>query len=114
MASKKKQFAHTLIAETAKEFAGAFYEEAAHDNEFYKFYPKQRMFIRREWHRFVEAARLQLSKMLGMSHIAEWQKEQIFEALIQHSTLPGNVDERVGQKVLMGEITPETVMNVVH
>lgn len=109
---KKQQFAHQLLAETAKEFAGAFYEEAAVDDHFYSFYPSQKKFIRREWPRFVEAARLQLSKMLGMAHITEFQKEQIFEALVKHAGLPGNVDKRIAAKVISGELTPETLMVV--
>lgn len=110
--SKKQQFAHELIAATAKEFAGAFYEELALDDAFFSFYPSQKKFIRREWPRFVEAARLQLSKMLGMSHISEFQKEQIFDALLKHSALPGNVDKRIAAKVVSGKITPETLMMV--
>lgn len=109
----KHKFAHELLAETAKEFAGTWYEEAAHDNEFYSFYPSQEMFINREWSRFVEAARLQLSKMLGMSSVPEYQKEQIFEALVKHASLPGNVDTRIAQKVITGELTPDSLM-VVH
>lgn len=97
--STNKKFAHKLIAETAKEFAGAFYEEVAHDDTFYKYYPKQKFFIQREYRRFIETARLQLSKMLGMSTTPEWQKEQIFEALIKHSEMPGNIDPRVASEL---------------
>lgn len=107
-----QKLAHKLIAETAKEFAGAFYEEAAHDDMFYKFYPKQRMFIRREWHRFVETARKQLSAMLGMPTTPEWQKEEIFEALIKHSSLPGNVDRRITAQVAAGTLNPETIVSI--
>ena len=108
----KQQFAHTLLAETAKEFAATFYEDLAKDNQFYAFYPSQKKFVKREWHRFVEAARLQLSKMLGMAHISDFQKEQIFDALVKHSALPGNVDKRITQKVIDGTLTPETLMVV--
>lgn len=110
--TRKSQFCHELLAATAKEFAGAFYEEAAHDNEFYKFYPTQKRFIKREWHRFVESARMQLSKMLGMSQVSEFQKEQIFDALVKHAALPGNVDKRITDKVVNGSLTPETLMVV--
>jgi hypothetical protein len=112
--STNQKFAHKLLVETAKEFAGAFYEEAAQDNEFYKFYPNQRFFIRREHKRFIEAARLQLSKMLGMSTTPEWQKEEIFEALIKHAAMPGNIDKRVAQKMIdNGDVpdVPSTVIN---
>lgn len=110
--TKKAKFAHELLAATAKEFAACFYEEAAKDNEFYKFYPQQKKFVKREWHRFVETARIQLSKMLGMAHISEFQKEQIFDALVKHASLPGNVDNRITQKVVDGTLTPETLMVV--
>ena len=99
--STHKKFAHELIAKTAKDMAGCWYEEAAHDNEFYSFYPDQKMFIKREWKRFVEHARKTLASMLGDTTVPEWQKEQIFEALIKHASLPGNVDRRVANKMLM-------------
>ena len=98
--STNKKFAHKLLAETAKELAGAFYEEAAHDDTFYSYYPDQKKFIKREWHRFVETARLQLSKMLGMPHVSEAEKEQIFAALVKHASLPGNADPRAVQQSL--------------
>lgn len=95
-----QKMAHELIADTAKGLAAAFYEEAAKDNDFYKFYPKQKAFVNREWGRFVEAARNTLAQMLGRNDVPEWQKEQIHEALILHATLPGNIDKRVTNKVL--------------
>lgn len=108
MAGKPK-YTHKLIAATAREFAGAFYEEAASaSDDFFKYYPNQRFFIRREWRRFVEVARKQLAAMLGMSTIPEWEKEQIFEALLKHSAIPGNVDPRVVHNV----INPPTSMAV--
>lgn len=110
--STNQKFAHKLLAETAKDMAAAFYEELAHDNEFYKFYPAQLNFIKYEWHRFVEPARQTLSRMLGMSTTPEWQKEQIFEALIQHASLPGNVDKRIAAKMISGELQPETLMTI--
>lgn len=109
---EKQKFAHELIAETAKEMAACWYEEAAHDNEFFAFYPVQAKFVKREWPRFIEHARKQLAGMLGSPMVPEDQKEQIFEALIKHSTLPGNVDKRIAQKVLDGSLTPETLMTV--
>jgi hypothetical protein len=101
MSSRTNKLAHEMLAETAKEMAGAWYEEAAHDNEFYAFYPKQKFFINREWHRFIPAAKTQLAVMLGMSdeQVPEWQKERIADALIKHASLPGNVDPRVAARV---------------
>lgn len=98
--STNKRFAHELIAQTAKEMAAIWYEEAAHDNEFYKFYPKQKMFINREWKRFIDIAKATLAQTLGCSDTPEWQKEQIMDALIKHASLPGNIDKRVAEKVV--------------
>ncbi len=110
MASKKQKFTHTLIAETAKEMASCWYEEAAHDNDFFHFYPKQKMFVNREWKRFVEAARKTLATMLGNPTLPEWQKEQIFDALVKHAGMPGNVDPRVMHQMN----NPESLMRVVN
>lgn len=104
--STKTKYAHKLLAETAKEFAAAWYEEAAHDNDFYRFYPSQKGFVKREYYRFIEAARLQLSKMLGMSTVTEFQKAEIFEALIKHSEIPGNIDRRVAAQMIAGGDVP--------
>jgi hypothetical protein len=98
-AQAHKKMAHELVAETAKEMAGAWYEEAAHDDEFYAFYPSQNKFIKREWHRFIEQARQTLASMLGRVGVDEWQKEQIFDALLKHASIPGNMDPRVAKKV---------------
>ena len=104
-----QKLAHELLAATAKEMAGCWYEEAAHDNEFYAFYPKQAQFINREWHRFIEAARMTLVGMLGSPMTPEWQKEQISEALIKHASLPGNIDKRVAAKMIAGGDAPQMV-----
>lgn len=104
--STKTKFTHELIAQTAKEMAAAFYEEAARDNEFYVFYPQQKMFINREWKRFVEAARKMLAVMLGYSTTPEWQKEQISDALIKHAAIPGNIDRRVAAQMITGGDVP--------
>lgn len=101
-----KKFAHELIAKTAEEFAGAWYEEAAHDDTFYHYYPSQKMFIKREYWRFIDTAKQQLALMLGREDVAEWEKEQIFDALVKHASLPGNMDRRVVAR----ELDP----NIVH
>lgn len=107
--STNQKMTHELIARAAKEFAGAWYEEAAHDNEFYAFYPKQQEFIRREWKRFVEIAKQQLTLMLNNEMVPEWQKEQIFEALLKHASLPGNIDPRVASKIINEGDAPNLV-----
>lgn len=89
-----------MVAQTAKEMAGCWYEEAAHDNDFYHFYPKQKMFINREWKRFIEPAKKQLAIMLGLPMVPEWQKERIMDALVKHASLPGNIDKRVAHMMI--------------
>lgn len=102
------KFTHELIAQTAKEMAACWYEDAAHDNEFFAFYPKQKQFVNREWKRFVEPARKQLAIMLGDPLIDEWKKEQIMDALVKHAGMPGNVDRRVMAQMA----NPESLMQI--
>lgn len=104
-----------MIAEVAREMAGCWYEEAAHDNEFYAFYPKQRMFINREWKRFISAAKATLSLMLGNPATPEWQKERIMDALVKHASLPGNIDRRAARMMIDGGDVPVLQQsNMVH
>ncbi len=105
--STNQKLAHELLAKTAKEMAAAWYEELAHDNEFYAFYPKQQMFINREWKRFIDLAKQQLTLMLGNPAVEEWQKEQIFDALVKHASLPGNIDKRVAAKMITEGDAPQ-------
>lgn len=106
MASAHKKFAHELIATTAKEMAGSWYEEAAHDNEFFAFYPKQKMFINREWPKFIPAAKATLAQMLNFTTTPDWQKDQIMDALVKHASLPGNIDKRVAANMIAGGDVP--------
>lgn len=74
---------HKLIAETAKEIAGAWYEQAAtKDANFYKRFPNQRRFIVNHWAHFVGAARTSLTAILGQKEYPENLKREIYEALI--------------------------------
>lgn len=114
IAKSNQKLAHELIAQTAKDMAGAWYEDAAHDNEFYAFYPKQKMFINREWHRFIDVAKATLAIMLGNSMTPEWQKERIFDALVKHASLPGNIDKRVAQQMIAVGDVPEINQPVLH
>ena len=104
--STNRKFAHEMVAEVAKGMAGAWYEEAAHDNEFFAFYPSQHAFIKREWHRFVPAAKAQMSVMLSSSGVPEQQKELIFDALVKHASLPGNINKQVAAKLIAGGDVP--------
>lgn len=104
LSKTNQKLCHELVAETAKEMAGEWYEEAAHDDTFYSYYPDQKKFIKREWPRFIETARMTLVGMLGREGTPEWQKGQIFDALIKHASLPGNIDPRVAQQLTQGTV----------
>lgn len=67
--------------------AAVFYEEAAHDNTFYKFYPKQMRFVAREWRQFIPSARMSLVKLLEGPY-SEDMKEEILEILLLDKSLP--------------------------
>lgn len=108
--STNKKFAHEMVAAIAKEMAACWYEELAHDNEFYKFYPKQKMFINREWKRFISAAKATMAQMLSDPLLDEWKKEQIFDALVKHASLPGNIDKRVAANAIAAGDVP-IIMN---
>lgn len=81
---KAKGIVHNAVAELAKEFAGMVYEEAAHDNQFYKTWPDVDSFIRTRWQSFIQPAREQLSAMLGMPDgvVSEHMKREIYDALL--------------------------------
>ena len=96
----KPQATHFAIKHLCEEMAGTFYEGAAHDNQFYKFYPNQAMFIKREWWRFIAAAKESMWGILrgeadksmrarGMSDAEiEKVKQDTFEVLSKEGTLP--------------------------
>lgn len=90
---------HKLIAATAKELAGAFYEVAAGANtRFYRQYPSQRRFIQLQWHEFIGHARDSLVKMLDpisgtendrdgpKYRYSEHIRDEVFEALVMDGT----------------------------
>lgn len=108
--STHQKLAHELVAATARDMAACWYEEAAHDNEFYGFYPKQKQFINREWPRFIAAAKATLALMLGKPETPEWEKEQIMDALVKHASLPGNIDKRVAAQLINNGDKPVIVM----
>lgn len=79
---------HKRIRQTAKELAGCYYEFAAHDNQFYAFYPNRGFFINREWPKFVLVAKQTLTDCLRSSILTDKDKGEIYDALIADSTLP--------------------------
>lgn len=82
------QCVHWAIAKVARELAGSWYDESAHDNDFFKFYPNENLFIEREYPRFIPLAREMMGNQLGDPKIPECQKEDIYEALMLDRTTP--------------------------
>ena len=81
---------HKLVADTAKEMAGAVYERLATTrNDFYAYWPDQDAFIRARWQSFAQPAREQLAEMLGLpdSMVPPDQKRQIYEALLKNGAV---------------------------
>lgn len=92
-AKRDKRMVHKLIRKTAKEMAGCFYEFAAHDNVFYRYYPNVGFFINREWPRFILIAKQTLVDCLKSGSLTERDKEDIVEALTLDATLPYSQQE---------------------
>lgn len=84
---------HVLIRKTAQELAGAYYEHAAHDNQFYAYYPSQKFFMDYEWHRFVTIAKQTLVELLSNPMTPDAYKIDIHDALTLDATLPYSVNE---------------------
>lgn len=84
---------HVLIRKTANELAGAYYEHAAHDNQFYAYYPSQKFFMDYEWHRFISVAKEMLVTMLGNPMTPDAYKIDIHDALTLDATLPYSQQE---------------------
>lgn len=77
---------HILIRKTAEEIAGAFYELAAANPDFYTNWPKQRTYIRKNWPAFIPAARAQLTRMLQLDY-SDHVKQEIYEALVNDRSI---------------------------
>ncbi len=85
-----KGVVHELVATTAKEMCRTFYEEAAHDNDFYKTWPTSDDFLYRRWQSFIQPAREKLAMLLHedmKSLTTEDQRAIIFEALLKNAAV---------------------------
>ena len=89
---KDGRMVHKLIRKTAKEMAGHFYEFAAHDDTFYRYYPSLKFFCEYEWQRFVTVAKQTLTDMLTGTY-PDTFKAEIYEALLLDAGLPYSVQE---------------------
>ena len=97
--TKKRGSAHRLLAETAKEMAGAVYEVNAQDNVFYLRYPDQKAYIEQVWGSLIDQAKQTLAMMLANPLTPDHQKEIIAEALILDNQLV--IGRTVKHRVLM-------------
>ncbi len=81
-----KGVVHELVAETAKDFARAIWEEGAStSNEFYKLWPSQEGFVRVRWQTFIQPAREHLAELLNpLNHsmTTPAMREQIHQAIL--------------------------------
>ncbi len=91
---------HMLVATTAKELAGAAYEELAKQNEFYKACPSQAKFIALSWKLYVPLAREYLTDMLSMPTTTEFVKERIFEGLLRDGALNPPIEHAKAEAAL--------------
>lgn len=84
---------HQMVAKVAKEAAGAWYENAAHDDQFYHYYPSQKFFIDYEWRRFILIAKKTLTDLMSSPNTPEAYRQDIYHALILDATLPYSTQE---------------------
>lgn len=88
---------HWMVKKVSKELAGTFYEwQATHTvraNEFFAAYPSLDAFVRRDWPNFVRAAKECLTDQLKDPAVSEMEKADIYEALLNDSTLPYSQQE---------------------
>ena len=73
---------HKLVAQTAMEMAGTFHDIMCKtEPNFYKEWPKDKIYVAKKWPMFVAEARKQLASMLNGPY-PEDMKQQIHQALI--------------------------------
>lgn len=94
------KIAHKLVAKTAQEIAAEVYEVLASNNNFFKAYPKQRIFVNKCWSQFLGDARKALTRMLQPDpnsdplhptyRFSEHIRNEIFEALCLEGELKAN------------------------
>lgn len=99
-----------LIRLTAKDLAGAFYEEDRSDR-FRKLWPDVRQFTARNWPNFVPMARAILTGMLDPhSNTVQSLKDEIYEALIEdHRRSQGQRGVKVGMGLKLRPDQPGTL-----
>jgi hypothetical protein len=84
---------HVMVMKVAKELAGAYYEHAAHDDQFYHYYPSVKFFVDYEWHRFIMHAKEAMVAQLRNPNTPEAYKQDIYHAILLDGTLPYSQQE---------------------
>lgn len=78
---------HKRVKEIAVGIASEAYEALAHDNNFYRLWPRRDEFVQRAWPKFITKAREILASMLNMQY-SESVKEEVYDILMQDRSLP--------------------------
>lgn len=87
---KSQVVTHKLIGKLCAELANAVYEQCAtRGNNWYAMHPDRKEFVRTCAPTLREEARRTLATMLGDPKLPENQKEEIHDALMLDSMLPG-------------------------
>lgn len=81
----------TLVRRTAKQLAGAFYENedtfrdgrVMRTQRFRDLYPEQSDFVREQWPEFVKIARKTLAHIMTLPGTTQIQKDAIYDALLK-------------------------------
>lgn len=89
---------HKKIKATAMELTAVWYGEAAHDNDFYKYYPNQKKFVNKNWKRFIDLT-IELYIHMLNGNYPEAMKEEIAEVLILNRAMPNHVGMPSGSLV---------------
>lgn len=84
---RAKGMTHKLLADTAKGMAGAHYGDLARNNRFYKAWPEEAAFVRRNWTLYLDVARQTLVGMLGDPKRSDHEKELIADAILRDGAI---------------------------
>lgn len=91
---------HPLIKQTAREFAGAFFDnlDVFNDNRYQRTEqfrisePSQKAYINKHWPEFVKVSRKALASMLAEPGRSDGEKAQIYDALVSDRGLMTDED----------------------
>lgn len=98
---------HKLVAETAKELAGAAYDVLAGRDDWYRANPSERGFIARKWRQFIPAARDVLVDMLTDAGTSDFMKEQISEGLMLDGAMNPPIEHAKSEASRLSLLNPK-------